>query len=70
MYSEPVNLSITFENCASSKILACKLHRQARHFKTAQGLVIHLSKVHYVELNKSERKWIYKTARSLERAKN
>ena len=68
MYNENVNLSILYSKSDNGKI-GCKLCIPVKFFKTAKGLSIHLSKSHEIELNPSEKKWIYKTSRSLERAR-
>jgi len=69
MYNEIVHLSIYFSKSGNEKIIVCKVCNPAKFFKTAKGLSCHLGKSHENELNQSEKKWIYKTSRSLERAR-
>ena len=68
MYDDRVNLTISWTKSGNGKH-GCKLCQPVKFFQTARGLANHLGKSHENELNKSEKKFIYKTARSLERAR-
>ena len=68
MYREIVNLSILYQKSGNGKH-GCKICQPVKFFRSAKGLALHLGKSHENELNKSEKKFIYKTARSLERAR-
>lgn len=68
MYKKPVNLSVLFIKSDNGRS-GCNLCERSRWFKTAKGLAVHLHLIHNIELNEDEMKWIYKTSRSLERAR-
>jgi len=63
-----VNLSVVYQKSGNAKH-GCKLCKPVKWFQSARGFATHLGMEHENELNKSESKWVYKTARSLERAR-
>ena len=69
MYNEPVNLTVLFEKSGNGSRYGCKICEPVLFIKTPRGLIYHLTNIHKIDLNKSEKMWIYKTARSLDRTR-